>query len=335
MTLPTLPLANDEMRPGAFLDTLHGRKLALSRATVTTLQINVGKRCNQACHHCHVEAGPKRTEMMTSETALRLIELVAATPSIETIDITGGAPELNENFRTLVSESRRLGRNVIDRCNLTVMFEEGQGDLAEFLAANQVAVCASLPCYSAKNVEAQRGIGVFDKSIKALQMLSELGYGDPRSGLELDLVYNPVGAYLPPPQETLEADYKRELGEAFGIRFNRLLTITNMPISRFAHYLRREGKYAEYMSTLVNHFNPMTIDGLMCRHLVSVGWEGTVYDCDFNQMLEIAVPNESDESLSIFDVNSFRDWEGRGIATDNHCFGCTAGAGSSCGGALG
>ena len=318
----------------AFHNTLADNQLGLRRAQVTTLQINVGKRCNQACHHCHVEAGPKRTEMMTEQTARRLIELLEATPAIHTVDITGGAPELCPSFRMLVSESRRLGRDVIDRCNLTILFEPGQEDLAEFLAEHKVAVSASLPCYTAKNVEAQRGIGVFDKSILALQKLNALGYGDPDGDLELDLVYNPVGAHLPPPQEALEADYKRELGRAFGIRFNRLLTITNMPISRFAHYLRREGKLLEYMSTLANHFNPTTVDGLMCRHLVSVGWEGTIYDCDFNQMLEIESPHQGKAPLSIDDVASFSEWSGRAIATGNHCFGCTAGSGSSCGGAL-
>jgi radical SAM/Cys-rich protein len=306
----------------------------LARAPVTTLQINVGKRCNQACHHCHVEAGPKRAEMMTAATAARVLELLEASPAIHTVDITGGAPELNSNFRELVRRSRELGKRVIDRCNLSVLFEPGQRDLARFLADHRVAVTASLPCYTAGNVETQRGKGVFDKSIEALLELNELGYGDRDSGLELDLVYNPIAAFLPPPQDRLEADYKRELGDQFGIRFNRLLTITNMPISRFAHMLAREGKYDEYMSLLVNHFNPDTIDGLMCRHLVSVGYDGTLYDCDFNQMLEIEIGGLAAGHRTIHDIASLDALDGAVIATDAHCFGCTAGAGSSCGGAL-
>jgi radical SAM/Cys-rich protein len=311
-----------------------GERGPLRRAAVTTLQINVGKRCNQACHHCHVEAGPRRTEMMTAATAARILEVLEATPSIHTVDITGGAPELNPNFRDLVIRSRELGKRVIDRCNLTVLFEPGQEELADFLAGHGVAVTASLPCYTADNVEAQRGRGVFDKSIEALRLLNRLGYGDPDTGLELDLVYNPVGAFLPPPQAGLEADYKRELGEAFGVRFNRLLTITNMPISRFAHMLARDGKHDEYMSLLVNHFNPETIDGLMCRQLVSVGYDGTLYDCDFNQMLELEIGGLGPGVRTIDDVASLSDLDGAPIAVDSHCFGCTAGAGSSCGGAL-
>jgi radical SAM/Cys-rich protein len=272
--------------------------------------------------------------MMTAATAARILEVLEATPSIHTVDITGGAPELNPNFRDLVIRSRELGKRVIDRCNLTVLFEPGQEELADFLAGHGVAVTASLPCYTADNVEAQRGRGVFDKSIEALRLLNRLGYGDPDTGLELDLVYNPVGAFLPPPQAGLEADYKRELGEAFGVRFNRLLTITNMPISRFAHMLARDGKHDEYMSLLVNHFNPETIDGLMCRQLVSVGYDGTLYDCDFNQMLELEIGGLGPGVRTIDDVASLSDLDGAPIAVDSHCFGCTAGAGSSCGGAL-
>ena len=309
-----------------------GDRWPLLRAPVTTLQINVGKRCNQACHHCHVEAGPRRTEMMNAATASRLLELLAATSTIDTVDITGGAPELNPNFRHLVTESRRLGARVIDRCNLTVLLEPGQEDLAEFLAANQVAVTASLPCYSIENVDAQRGKGVFEKSIVALRRLNALGYGDAGSGLELDLVYNPLGPSLPPPQSKLEDDYRRELGAAFGVRFSRLLTITNMPINRFAHRLAREGKHDEYMSLLVNHFNPATIEGLMCRHLISVGYDGVLYDCDFNQMLELEIGGLDGKTID--DIDSFAVLDGAPIAVGSHCFGCTAGAGSSCGGAL-
>lgn len=305
--------------------------MTLQRARVTTLQINVGKRCNQACHHCHVEAGPKRTEMMTTETVDQLVRLIDATPTLELVDITGGAPELNPNFRRLVIEARKRQLQVIDRCNLTILYEPGQEDLAEFLADQRVAVTASMPCYSAKNVDAQRGHGVFDKSIAALQRLNALGYGVANSDLALDLVYNPVGPFLPPDQAKLEADYKRELRSAFGIEFNRLLTITNMPISRFAHALERAGQRAEYMGLLVNHFNPATIEGLMCRSLISVGYDGQVYDCDFNQMLETAAPGPH---KTIWDIESLNAFDGNDIATAAHCYGCTAGAGSSCGGAL-
>ncbi len=315
-----------------FLNTLseHGVD-RLRRGAVTTLQINVGKRCNQACHHCHVEAGPKRTEMMNENTVDQLVRLMDSTPSIDLVDITGGAPELNPSFRRLVTEARDRGHRVIDRCNLTILFEQGQEDLAAFLAQHSVDVTASMPCYSAKNVDAQRGNGVFDKSIAGLKQLNELGYGQPDSGLKLDLVYNPGGPFLPPAQAALEADYKRELAAAFGIRFNNLLTITNMPISRFAHALRRAGQHAEYMSLLVNHFNPATLPGLMCRNMVSIGYDGQVYDCDFNQMLDIAVPGAQ---RTIWDIESLDAFDGNDIATAGHCYGCTAGAGSSCGGAL-
>ncbi len=335
----SLAIVDSDLPAGTFSNLLAEQNLPLRRTELTTLQINMGKRCNQACIHCHVEAGPKRTEMISAPTVARIVKLLKNSPDITTVDITGGAPELNDNFRFLVQASRQLGRSVIDRCNLTVLFEPGQQDLAEFLAANQVLITASMPCYSAENVESQRGQGVFDKSIKGLQLLNSLGYGVEGSGLELDLVYNPVGAYLPPAQAELEADYKVELAKLFGITFNKLFTITNMPISRFVHYLRREGKYSEYMNTLVEHFNPHTVEGLMCRSLVSVCWQGNLYDCDFNQMLELGVPINDENKLgpnrlSIFDIDSFSEWSGRTIATANHCFGCTAGAGSSCGGAL-
>lgn len=302
----------------------------LQRDEVTTLQINVGKLCNQACHHCHVEAGPKRTEIMTEEVATRAMSLLAATPSIQTVDITGGAPELNSSFRALVKESRRLGRQVIDRCNLTVLFESGQEGLTEFLAANKVEITASLPCYTAANVDQQRGKGAFEKSIRALKLLNGMGYGQPRSNLVLNLVYNPLGASLPPAQEKLEADYKQQLHEQFAIEFNRLFTITNMPIKRFAEFLAHEGKHESYMSLLANHFNPATVDRLMCRSLVSVGWDGKLYDCDFNQMLDLETP----ERKTIWEIDSFSGLANAAIATGGHCFGCTAGTGSSCGGSL-
>ena len=302
----------------------------LRRREVTTLQINVGKLCNQACHHCHVEAGPKRTEIMPARVAERIMALLAATPSIQTIDITGGAPELNTNFRWLVSEWRRMGKQVIDRCNLTVLFEPGQEALAEFLAANQVEITASLPCYTETNVDQQRGKGAFEKSIRALRLLNAIGYGRAGSGLTLNLVYNPLGASLPPPQEKLEADYKTQLRENFAIEFDRLFTITNMPIKRFGEILVREGKHEAYMALLTNHFNPATVDGLMCRDLVSIGWDGKIYDCDFNQMLDLETPS----GKTVWEIESFAELAEKPIATGSHCFGCTAGAGSSCGGSL-
>lgn len=303
----------------------------LVRGKVTALQINVGKLCNQACHHCHVEAGPKRTEIMQREVAERVIALLERDPDVEVVDLTGGAPELNPNFRWLVAEARRLGRAVIDRCNLTVLFEPGMDDLPQFLARHGVHVVASLPCYSAENVEKQRGRGVFDKSIEALRMLNGLGYARSGSGLSLDLVYNPVGAFLPPPEEKLEAKYRDELSRLFGVQFNRLLTITNMPIKRFAHFLEQTGQYAAYMSLLANHFNASTVGGLMCRSLVSVAWDGRLFDCDFNQMLELPI---GAGARTVWDIDALDDLVGSRVAVGSHCFGCTAGAGSSCSGAL-
>ncbi|MDB5365549.1 MAG: putative Fe-S oxidoreductase [Rhodospirillales bacterium] len=303
----------------------HGR--SLTRDGVTVLQINLGKRCNQACHHCHVEAGPKRSEMMAARTADRLIELMASAPQLRTIDITGGAPELNPNFRRLVAAARELGKHVIDRCNLTVLFEAGQEDTARFLAEHEVAIVASLPCYSEKNVDAQRGRGVFGQSIAALKLLNRLGYG---STLPLDLVYNPVGAFLPPAQAALEHEYRFRLRKDFEIEFSRLLTITNMPISRFLHALERDGQAQAYQQLLVDSFNPHAVDGVMCRSMLSVSWDGKLYDCDFNQMLELKLPGQAQ---TIWDVDSLAEIDRR-IAVGPHCFGCTAGAGSSCGGAL-
>jgi radical SAM/Cys-rich protein len=304
---------------------------ALRRARVTTLQVNVGRRCDLACHHCHVEAGPKRTEAMDRRSAERVLELLAANPEVELLDLTGGAPELNPHFRLLVEGARRLERRVIDRCNLTILFEPGQEDTAEFLRLHEVEVVASLPCYTAENVDAQRGRDVFSRSIDALRLLNRLGYAQPGSPLVLDLVYNPLGPTLPPPQTELEARYKLELRERFGIEFRRLYTITNMPIRRFAHTLERDGQAEAYMSLLVNHFNPATLDGLMCRSLVSVDWRGRLYDCDFNQMLELPLGGGA---KTLWDVEGLDALAGAPIATAPHCFGCTAGAGSSCGGAL-
>lgn len=302
----------------------------LRRARTRTLQVNVGKRCNQTCHHCHVEAGPKRTEMMSQATAARVVALVAASPGIDTVDITGGAPELNPSFRFLVEGARRLGRKVIDRCNLTILSEPGMEWLVDFFVAQRVELTCSLPCYTAKNVDQQRGKGVFARSIEALKRLNGVGYGKPGSDRVLNLVYNPVGAFLPPSQEKLESDYKRELGAAFGIEFHRLFTITNMPIRRFAADLERSGRQPEYMGLLVNHFNPATVDGLMCRSLLSVGWDGSLYDCDFNQMLEI--PLSPWLPRTIVELADAGELDEQPIATASHCFGCTAGAGSSCGG---
>jgi radical SAM/Cys-rich protein len=302
----------------------------LRRASIETLQVNVGKICNQACHHCHVEAGPKRIESMTQETAKRVLQLLQSTPEVQTVDITGGAPELNPNFRALVQGSRVLQKRVIDRCNLTVLLEPGFEDLAEFLRAQGVHIIASLPCYTAENVDRQRGRGVFDRSIQALRLLNRLGYGQPGSDLRLDLVFNPVGATLCPPQEALEFDYKRRLREDFGIEFGRLLTITNMPIRRFSDYLVRIGEGEPYRNLLEDNFNPATLEYVMCRRLISVSWDGRLYDCDFNQMLELPTPGR----LSIWDMDSFRPAAGKAIQLGDHCFGCTAGAGSSCGGQL-
>jgi radical SAM/Cys-rich protein len=319
------------MATPSFSATLRAHGIALSRTAVEILQVNVGKRCNQACHHCHVEAGPKRTEMMTARTAARVLEILERAPSVHTLDITGGAPELNPQFRALVQGARSLGRTVIDRCNLTVLFEPGQESTAHFLAEHAVVVIASLPCYSPQNVERQRGLGVFDKSIAALRVLNELGYGDPTSGLELNLVYNPVGAALPPPQSQLESDYRSVLSKEFGIRFNRLFTLTNMPISRFLHQLVRENRLHEYMHLLVQSFNPAAADTVMCRTLLSVGWNGELYDCDFNQMLELPFPRGR---RTVWDIDDLAELANAPIAVADHCYGCTAGAGSSCGGAL-
>jgi radical SAM/Cys-rich protein len=322
----------DPTGPESFEATLVSHGLGpLRRRAVTTLQVNVGRLCDLACHHCHVEAGPKRTENMSFRTAERVLELVGANQSIKRVDLTGGAPELNPNFRFLVRGARSLGREVIDRCNLTVLFVPGQEDVAEFLAEHRVAGVASLPFYTKETVEKQRGRGVFARSIEGLELLNRLGYGRPGSPLRLDLVYNPLGASLPPPQAELEEQYRAELAELFGIEFHRLLTITNMPIRRFAHDLAREGKVEDYLSLLVNHFNPETVPGLMCRDLVSVGWDGAIYDCDFNQMLEIPLGGRP---RSIWTVDDLGALSGETIATERHCFGCTAGGGSSCGGAL-
>ncbi|PYL91030.1 MAG: radical SAM protein [Verrucomicrobia bacterium] len=313
-----------------FSETLTAHSLALRRSKTEVLQVNVGKLCNLTCMHCHVNAGPKRKEIMTRGTVDRVIDWFART-EIPTIDLTGGAPEMIPDFRYFIERVKTLrpSRRVIDRCNLTILLEPGYEGLAQFLARHKVEIIASMPCYTAENVNAQRGQGVFDSSIKALRVLNSLGYG---SDLPLHLVYNPVGAFLPGPQAELEADYKRELKKHFGIIFNNLYTITNLPIARFASYLRHNNKLEEYMQLLIDNFNPATVFGLMCRNTISVGWTGEVFDCDFNQMLNMNWRNGSGP-LHLWDLDPAAV-ENREILTGNHCFGCTAGAGSSCAGAL-
>lgn len=308
----------------------------LRRGRVQTLQVNVGPHCNMACQHCHVDAGPARTERMGARVADRVLALLDHNPQVQTLDLTGGAPELNPHFRTLVRGSRELGRNVVDRCNLTILLEPGQEDLGEFLAENRAKVVASLPCYGEDNVDRQRGRGAFGRSIEALGRLNRLGYGAPASGLELDLVYNPVGAVLPPSQSDLEERYRTELADRFGLRFNRLLTITNMPIRRFAKLLERTGQLGSYRSLLTSHFNAATVPRLMCRSLVSVDWEGRLFDCDFNQMLALGIgAARGVDARTIWDIDDLDALFFFPVATGDHCFGCTAGSGSSCSGALG
>lgn len=329
-----LPVLNNQSGfaygPASFDETLAAHGIELRASTVETLQVNVGKLCNQACKHCHVDASPVRTEIMTRET----IDLVIAALSrftFGTLDITGGAPELNPSFRHLVAEARALGTKVIVRHNLTVMFEAGQSDLPEFFRNHEVEVVCSLPYFLAAQTDAQRGSGVFQKSIQALQKLNAVGYGGEGSNLVLNLVYNPVGAFLPPSQASIEADFRRELLTRHGVTFNHLYTITNMPIKRFLDYLRRSGNEERYMRKLVDAFNSSTVEGLMCRTLVSVDWTGRLYDCDFNQMLELGVAPGLPQSIADFDLSKFVS---RRVMTGSHCFGCTAGAGSSCGGAV-
>jgi radical SAM/Cys-rich protein len=297
---------------------------------ITVFQINVGKLCNQTCRHCHVDAGPDRTEIMTRETAELCIGTLART-DIQTVDITGGAPELNPNFRWLVEQAHSLGRHVIDRCNLSVLLLPSQSDLVGFLARHKVEVIASLPYFRQSQTDAQRGAGVFDKSMEALKLLNAAGYGVEGSGLALTLVCNPVGAFLPPKQDALEAQFRQELRRRHGVHFTHLYTITNMPISRFLEFLLESGNYEGYMERLVNAFNPAAAAGVMCRYTLSVGWDGTLYDCDFNQMLAMPIGHGAPHHICDFDPARLHT---RRIATGNHCYGCTAGSGSSCGGAV-
>lgn len=305
---------------------------ALTRASLDTLQVNVGYLCNQVCLHCHVNAGPKRTEIMTLDVVDDLLEFIAVR-GIKVLDLTGGAPEMNPHFKYLVSSARKLGTHVIDRCNLTILEQPGYEDMAQFLADQHVEVVASLPCYTSDNVDAQRGDGVFDDSIAALQALNKLGYGIPDSGLELSLVFNPQGPTLAPSQAELEPDYKQHLRANFGIEFTQLFTITNLPIKRFGSTLVSKGQFAPYMNTLMKAHLDDNLPSVMCRNLVSVDWQGYVYDCDFNQMLNMPLEATNKPKTHIRDLLNI-DIDGQPIAVSGHCYGCTAGQGSSCGGAL-
>jgi radical SAM/Cys-rich protein len=319
-------------------DTLHLLTFtdfpAIRRRGIETLQLNLGYRCNQSCLHCHVNAGPKRTEEMTAETIDAVLDFIAVSPGIRTIDLTGGAPELNPQFRRLVIAARARGLRVIDRCNLTILEEPGFEDMADFLAGHRVEIVASLPCYLEENVDRQRGRGVFETSLRALQKLNALGYGQEGSGLGLNLVYNPQGPSLPPPQAALQADYKRHLGESYGIVFNELFTLANMPIQRFGSTLISRGQFNAYMQLLRTAHHDDNLDQVMCRSLVSIDWQGYLYDCDFNQQLGLAIPGARNGRLHITEAAAI-GLDGQPIRVADHCYGCTAGQGSSCGGALG
>ena len=305
----------------------------IRRTRLTTLQVNLGYLCNQTCVHCHVNAGPRRTELMGAETVGQILAFLRAQPQVRTLDLTGGAPEMNPHFRMLVEEASKLGVQVVDRCNLTILEEVGYEGLAAFLAAQRVEVVASLPCYLEDNVDRQRGKGVFDASLRALHRLNALGYGKDGSGLVLNLVYNPQGPVLPPAQQQLEAAYKEHLAE-MGVVFDRLFTITNMPIARFGSTLVSKGQFYDYMRLLRDAYRPENLDTVMCRSLLSVDWRGHVYDCDFNQMLHIPLGAGDKPCTHIADL-LHQDLQGEAIAIADHCYGCTAGQGSSCGGALG
>ena len=300
----------------------------LKPTQIEIFQVNVGKMCNQVCKHCHVDAGPDRKEIMTKETMLLCLEAIRNTP-IETVDLTGGAPEMNPHFRWFVEELSAMGKKIMVRCNLTIILANKKyHDLPEFFKKHGVEVVSSLPYFNARRTDSQRGEGVFEKSIKALQMLNEVGYGKEGSGLALNLVYNPTGAFLPGDQSELEFTFKQKLSEGWGITFNSLYAITNLPVSRFLEYLVASGNYEDYMNELSNAFNPQAALGVMCRNTISVGWDGYLYDCDFNQMLDLKVAN-SPQHISEFNLNQLND---RPIIINQHCYGCTAGAGSSCGG---
>ena len=314
----------------SFGEKLFSHNLDLRSNEIEILQVNVGKLCNQACKHCHVDASPKRTEIMRRETIEACLDILRKY-KIPTLDITGGAPEMIPDFRLLVTEARKTGAKIIVRHNLTVMFEPNQEDLPEFFHENEVEVVSSLPYFLAQQTDAQRGTGVFDKSVEAIKRLNAVGYGIESTNLILNLVCNPVGAFLPPPQKSIEADFRRELKTRYDLHFNNLYTITNMPVARFLDYLRRSGNEEKYMQKLVQAFNPQAVEGLMCRNTLSVDWTGKLFDCDFNQMLEMPVSAEVPQTIFDFTPEKFF---GREIKTAAHCFGCTAGAGSSCGGTV-
>ncbi len=316
----TLPLIQDSNFP------------AIKRKRLETLQVNLGYKCNQTCVHCHVNAGPSRTEMMPREIINDVLAFVQAS-HIGKLDVTGGAPELNLHFRDLVRAARNLGVHVMDRCNLTILEQPGQEDLAQFLVDQRVEIIASMPCYLEENVDRQRGKGVFDISIRALQLLNRLGYGQSGSALELNLVYNPQGPVLPPVQGKLEADYRTHLGARYGITFNHLFVLTNMPIQRFGSTLISQGQFAHYMDLLKNAYQPANLDNVMCRNLISVDWRGYVYDCDFNQMLGLPLAYKGRPQVHLRELIG-ANLERNPIVVKDHCYGCTAGQGSSCGGAL-
>jgi len=305
---------------------------ALRRSETTTLQVNLGYLCNQQCTHCHVNAGPKRTEIMTLETVSQVLDFIKKS-NIKCLDLTGGAPEMNPHFKHLVSRVRALGIKVIDRCNLTILSQPGYADMADFLCTEKVDVVASLPCYLEENVDQQRGKGVFTESLDGLRKLNDLGYGKPGSGLILDLVYNPLGAYLPPSQQQLTDDYKKLLSAKYGIVFNALLTITNMPIQRFGSTLLSKGEFEPYMNLLKESYQQANLSSVMCRNLISVDWQGYLFDCDFNQMLKLPILNNKN-NMHIRELAE-TSMLGKDIIVKDHCYACTAGQGSSCGGALG
>ncbi len=326
-----LRILNEQNHQLTFDQKLEHHQLPLLQTSkINTMQVNLGKLCNMTCEHCHVDAGPDRREIMTAETVQHCLNALAHT-DFQTLDLTGGAPEMNPLFCEMVIQATKLNKRVIDRCNLTILLAPGYQELPEFLANHQVEIVASLPCYLEENTNAQRGDGAFQKSIQALKKLNALGYGKQDSPLKLTLVFNPVGFSLPPDQSELEAAYRRELKAKYEIEFTNLITITNMPISRFLSDLVEQGKFEEYMERLVNAFNPETVSGLMCRSIISVDWQGNLYDCDFNQMLNLPVSLPERRHISNFHSQEFQN---RKIVTNQHCYGCTAGAGSSCGGAI-
>ncbi|MBR9922677.1 MAG: radical SAM/Cys-rich domain protein [Bacteroidetes bacterium] len=328
-----LQVLNGKEMTDAKFPSFSERVGVLQPGAVEIFQINIGKLCNQTCSHCHVDAGPdKKEENMSREDLQRCLEIIASVDSIHTVDITGGAPEMNANFRWFVEEVTALGKKVMDRCNLTIIrANKKYHDLPEFFAKHKVEVVSSLPSFSKNRTDSQRGDGVFEDSIKALQMLNEVGYGKEGSGLVLNLVYNPSGAYLPGDQEAMEAEFKRQLKRKFDIEFNQLFAITNVPISRFLEYLIQTDNYADYMQQLIDAFNPGTVDGLMCLNTLSVSWDGYIHDCDFNQMLDMKVATKNSQHINDFDLATL---EKRKIAMNQHCYACTAGSGSSCGGEI-